>query len=225
MTEPDAEAGTLQAVVERIGSLIDEVEAHQSDATLVQAQAQVQVRAREPTRHSGTSDAQVPAATIDSTQTVRALTLHELEDSGASQWFAIELAQSGESIDSAEIPDIDIFVEYQLYSVKASLEERNLHLLRVGFFSSQIAAEAVAGYLGSYFSAPKVLRVSIAERERFAERLVTAQKDVGESGKGAAIEVICPPSLPETRMHAEPAGAVTASGPRIHSFWSRLIGM
>jgi hypothetical protein len=65
-----------------------------------------------------------------------------------------------------------------------------VHALRLGFFSEEIAAVAVASYLGAHYDKPTIRRVSVAERERFtASQCVEARKDVGETGKHAAIEI------------------------------------
>jgi len=166
-----------------------------------------------------------PAArTIDSTQTLRVLTPLELEAGDASKWFAIELIRSADPIDADEVPNLDIFDEYRLYCVREAGDAANQHVLRVGFFSSEVAAQAVAGYLAAYFPTPKLSRVSVAERERFAEKLVTARKDVGASGRRTDIEVISPCPLPQAQVQAEAAGAREHPTPRTSSFWSRLRG-
>jgi len=131
---------------------------------------------------------------VDSTQTVRALTPMELADGEASRWFAIELMLSIGQIDAAEVPSLDIFEAYRLYSVIAPEQGRPKHALRLGFFSTEVAAESVARYLTPYFPAPAIRRVSIAEHERFADRLVTARKDIGAAGKHAVIELAGSPA-------------------------------
>src|SRR5205823_12950729 len=78
-------------------------------------------------------------------------------------------------------------------------QDRVIHALRVGFFSSELAAEAVAGYLVAYFDSPVIKRVSIAERERFADTGLAARKDVGPSGVHAVIELATPAPLAERR--------------------------
>jgi hypothetical protein len=65
-----------------------------------------------------------------------------------------------------------------------------MHALRLGFFSSEVAAKAVAQYLCAYFPGSTIKRVSITERERFGDKLVTAGKDIGASGNQAVIELV-----------------------------------
>jgi len=104
-------------------------------------------------------------------------------------WFVIELATSEEAFDPDTVPNLDIFAEYRLYSVAEVGNTRIVHALRVGFFSAEIAAKAVASYLAQYYDKPAIKRVSVAERERFAEQAVEARKDVGATGRHAVIEI------------------------------------
>jgi hypothetical protein len=126
---------------------------------------------------------------IESTQTVRALTQLELEDDQVSRWFSIQLSLAEESFDPETLPNLDIFSVYRLYSVAGIDQGRIVHALRLGFFTDQIAAGAVASYLAAFYDKPSVKRVSSAERERFAEQSLEARKDVGTTGKQAVIEI------------------------------------
>jgi hypothetical protein len=160
---------------------------------------------------------------IDRTQTVRALTRLELEDGQSSPWFAIQLVLSEEEIDPHEVPNLSIFAEYRLYAVTGLHQDRCMHALRLGFFSSETAAAAVAGYLASCFDAPTIKRVSVAEHERFEEQRLTARKDVGGGDGHVVIELAAPaPSLLRQareklqfqRKHDKPDAG---------SIWSRLL--
>jgi hypothetical protein len=66
---------------------------------------------------------------------------------------------------------------------------KQMHALRVGFFSEESHAKAVAGYLGAFYENPSVKRVSSAERTRFAQQRVEARKDIGATGRHASIEI------------------------------------
>ena len=129
------------------------------------------------------------ALSIESTQTIRALTQLELEDDQASRWFAIQLSLSEEPFDPETLPNLDIFSVYRLYSVAGIDNGRIVHALRLGFFTEQIAAGAVASYLAAFYDKPAIKRVSAAERERFADQSLQARKDVGATGKQAVIEI------------------------------------
>jgi hypothetical protein len=130
------------------------------------------------------------AVDLESTQTMRALTTAELEDDNKmSHWFAIELSVSDRAFDPDAVPDLDIFAAYRLYVLEAPGQGRLVHTLRLGFFGEEIAAKAVADYLVDHYPKPTVMRVSIAERERFSERRVEARKKVEATGKHAVIEI------------------------------------
>jgi hypothetical protein len=120
---------------------------------------------------------------------MRAITKAELEDENALPWFVVELATSNEAFDPDTVPNLDIFAEYRLYSVAELGNSGIVHALRVGFFSAEIAAKAVASYLSEYYDKPAIKRVSLAERERFQEQIVEARKDVGATGRHAVIEI------------------------------------
>lgn len=104
---------------------------------------------------------------LDSTQTIRALTAAELEDESQEKWFAIQLAVSEQPVNLETMPRLDIFEAYRLYSVANAAHGKILHHLRLGFFREQVSAEAVAGYLQTFFPDPKAIRVSAAEQKRF----------------------------------------------------------
>jgi hypothetical protein len=144
------------------------------------ARAPVPLQAEQPSQH---------AINLESTQTVRALTQLELEDDQASRWFAIQLSLAEEPFDPETLPNLDIFSVYRLYSVAGIDKGRIVHALRLGFFTEQIAAGAVASYLAAYYDNPAIKRVSAAERERFADQSLQARKDVGATGKQAEIEI------------------------------------
>jgi hypothetical protein len=126
---------------------------------------------------------------VESTQTVRALTELELQSDQASQWFVIQLSVSEQAFDSETVPNLDIFSMYRLYSVAGIDQGRIVHALRLGFFAEGRAAAAVASYLSAYYDKPTVKRVSTAERDRFVDQRFQPRKDVGATGKNAVIEI------------------------------------
>ena len=130
-----------------------------------------------------------PVPVVDSTQTVRALTPKELNDRTALPSFVIQLLLADQPPDPEAVPNLDIFTEYRLYAVAGRDQGVVKHALRLGFFADEAAAKMVASYLAAYYDKPLVVRVSGAEKERFAERRVEARKDVGATGRHAAIEI------------------------------------
>jgi hypothetical protein len=143
---------------------------------------------------------------FETTQTLRPLTAVELQDGKALRWFAIQLSQSNDGFDPESLPNLDIFNEYRLYSVAAMDEGRVVHSLRVGFFTEESAAAAVAGYLGSFYEKPAVKRISVAERTRFSDQRVEARKDIGATGRHAIIEI-----TDERVVRAKRAGAAVVT--------------
>jgi hypothetical protein len=106
---------------------------------------------------------------LDSTQTIRALTSDELQDESQEKWFAIQLAASDQPVNLDAMPRLDIFEAYRLYSVASAGSGKITHSLRIGFFREKVSAEAVCGYLKTFFAAPTVVRISIAEQTRFKD--------------------------------------------------------
>jgi hypothetical protein len=151
-------------------------------------------------RQAEESGKRVPS--LDATQTVRALTELELEDASASLWFVIQLSQAEEAFDPDTLPNLDIFSVYRLYSVAGIDQGRIVHALRLGFFTEEISAGAVASYLATFYDKPTIKRVSSAERERFAEESFEPRKDVGATGKHAAIEITSERYVRERRTGA-----------------------
>lgn len=111
----------------------------------------------------------MPLPDFDSTQTIRALTAAELDDETQPKWFAVQLAVSEQPINLDTMPHLDIFAAYSLYSVATAGSGKILHHMRIGFFKEAVSAEAVCGYLKTFFANPTVLRISVAEQARFAE--------------------------------------------------------
>ena len=161
-----------------------EVQAKADAEVRARAEAQARAKAETEARAKAAAEARVqanaikppvviqdsPLADLDSTQTLRVLTPLELHDDAQSKWFVVQLALSEQPVDLHTIPHLDIFDEYRLYTVAGLDQSRVLHSLRLGFFSEQVSADVVAGYLKTFFEAAEIKRVSGAEHERFADR-------------------------------------------------------
>ncbi len=126
---------------------------------------------------------------LETTQTIRALTTLELQDEDAAHWYVIQMSLAERAFDPDSLPNLDIFNVYRLYSVAGLDQGRVMHALRLGFFSEEAAARAVASYLAAYYEQATVKRVSAAERDRFADQQVEARKDIGATGRHAVIEI------------------------------------
>jgi hypothetical protein len=110
-----------------------------------------------------------PPPELDSTQTIRALTSAEMEDEKQEKWFAVQLAVSDQPVNLDAMPRLDIFEAYRLYSVATAGSGKIVHSLRLGFFKEAVSAEAVSGYLNTFFGSPTIIRVSVAEHARFKD--------------------------------------------------------
>src|SRR5450631_1145544 len=130
-----------------------------------------------------------PTPSLESTQTLRPLTPLELGEHEAPRWFVVQLALSDAAFDPDALPHLDIFSLYRLYTVIGMDQGRLVHALRLGFFGEEVGARAVANYLASFYDEPTIKRVSVAERDRFADQRVEARKDVGATGRHLAIEI------------------------------------
>jgi len=130
-----------------------------------------------------------PVPSLESTQTLRPLTPLELGENEAARWFVVQLALSDDAFDPDALPHLDIFSLYRLYTVVGMDQGRLVHALRLGFFGEEVGARAVASYLSGFYDEPIVKRVSVAERDRFADQRVEARKDVGATGRHLAIEI------------------------------------
>jgi hypothetical protein len=155
-----------------------------------------------------------PLPDLESTQTIRALTPKELEEN--DRWFVIQLALADHAFDPEAVPNLDIFSEYRLYSVAGLDQGRVVHALRLGFFKEEIGAVAVASYLAAYWEKPTIKRVSVAERERFANQRVEARKDVGATGRHSVIEITDELVARRRRATKPPASDSTPTRPAEH---------
>jgi hypothetical protein len=124
---------------------------------------------------------------LDSTQTIRALTSAELNDDAQEKWFAIQLAASESPVNLDTMPHLDIFEAYRLYSVATAGSGKIIHSLRLGFFKEAVSAEAVGGYLKTFFSTPTVLRISVAEHARFKDPPVVGKPRAEEERTAAKV--------------------------------------
>ncbi len=104
---------------------------------------------------------------LDSTQTIRALTSAEMNDD--EKWFSIQLVVSEQPVNLDAMPHLDIFEAYRVYSIANAGSGKIVYSLRLGFFREEVSAEAVAGYLKTFFASPSVMRISTAEQLRFKD--------------------------------------------------------
>lgn len=109
------------------------------------------------------------AVELDSTQTIRALTNAELNDDSQEKWYSIQLVVSERPVNLDAMPHLDIFEAYSVYSIANAGSGKIVYSLRLGFFREEVSAEAVSGYLRTFFPSPSVIRISTAEQARFKD--------------------------------------------------------
>ena len=111
-------------------------------------------RSRSPDCRSTISTARKPFAADE----------EELNDESKEKCFAIQLAVSEQPVNLDAMPHLDIFEAYRLYSIATAGSGKITHSLRIGFFSEEVSAEAVSGYLRTFFPTPSIVRISLAEQ-------------------------------------------------------------
>jgi len=162
-----------------------------------------------------TGAANVPPPELDSTQTIRALTNAEMEDAAQEKWFAVQLAVSDQPVNLDAMPRLDIFEAYRLYSVATAGSGKIVHSLRLGFFKEAVSAEAVMGYLNTFFGSPSVMRVSVAEHARFKDA-PSAKKPPAPVQEAKVVELNnargARPVIPTVTMEVAPGIDPAATG-------------
>jgi hypothetical protein len=145
---------------------------------------------------------------LDSTQTIRALTTEEMNDAAQEKWFAIQLAVSDQPVNLDAMPHLDIFEAYSLYSVATAGSGKIVHSLRLGFFKEDVSAEAVTGYLKTFFASPSVIRISVAEQARFKDAPQPRRAEPVEEPKSNVVDLNnarrAAPVVPTVTMEVEP---------------------
>ena len=179
-----SDAASMQALISAIDTEFDTAQKGVAARPALHAVPAAKAGSRRSDAPAG-----APAPSLESTQTLRPLTPLELGEHEASRWFVVQLATSDNAFDPDALPHLDIFSLYRLYTVIGMDQGRLVHALRLGFFAEEVGARAVANYLAGFYDEPLVKRVSVAERDRFADQCVEARKDVGATGRHLAIEI------------------------------------
>ena len=143
---------------------------------------------------------------LDSTQTVRAVSMDELYDSHRPKWYAIQLVVSDRAVNLDLMPRLEAFVAHRLYAVVGRQGNIQQFALRLGFFPDTESAQAICEGLRNYFASPSVVRVSDAEQTRFAQAQApraTVQKPAAPRTPAA------PTDIPATPPNTAPRSAPT----------------
>ncbi len=138
-----------------------------------------------------------------------------MEDAQQDKWFAVQLAVSDQPVNLDAMPRLDIFEAYRLYSVATAGSGKIMHSLRLGFFKEAVSAEAVMGYLQTFFGSPSVMRVSVAEHGRFKDA-PSAKKPAAPAHEAKVVELnnarATRPVVPTVTMEVAPGVDAAATG-------------
>jgi hypothetical protein len=127
----------------------------------------------------------------------------------------VQLAVSDQPVNLDAMPRLDIFEAYRLYSVATAGSGKIVHSLRLGFFKEAVSAEAVMGYLQTFFGTPSVMRVSVAEHGRFKDA-PSAKRPAAPAHEAKVVELnnarATRPLVPTVTMEVAPGGDTAATG-------------
>jgi hypothetical protein len=91
--------------------------------------------------------------------------------------YVVQLCQSPTAVSPGNIPRLDLFDLYHLYSADARHENgAPRQALRLGFFKDPATARTIARYFGRYFESPRVLLIDAPEIMRALHRRFEALK-------------------------------------------------
>jgi len=119
------------------------------------------------------------------------------DDSGVSPFpYVINLASSITPFHAKELPDLEEFLSYRLYTTTFDKKGRKWNRLRLGFFKSVVQADAVLEKLVSHYPAAWVTKVSVAERVRSSESILADSRAGSGASSSTAPEAIERPVSP-----------------------------
>ena len=138
--------------------------------------------------------------------------------------FVVQLCESTRPIEPHDVPLLDLFDLYHLYSHSKfrGEGEKTQHSLRLGYFKEPGNAKAIAAYLARYFRHPLIVQIDATEVVSSLRARFLPGKDIGASGKHSTVVLATPPSCPV----AKPADLAPQSPDRDgrdRSLWSRLL--
>ena len=136
--------------------------------------------------------------------------------------FIVELCESAQPIEPHEVPRLDLFDLYHLYSHSKVRGEETRHSLRLGYFKEPGNAKAIAAYLARYFRHPLIVQIDATEIVSSLRTRFLPGKDVGASGTHSTVILATPPSLPIMKPADLPPQSPEPNG-REGSVWSRLL--
>ena len=131
-------------------------------------------------RHQSDNKTVTPATSMDNTSVADSVVPVE---SGTFPFpYVINLASSVTPFQINELPNLEEFPSYRLYTTTFDKEGKKWNRLRLGFFKSVVQANAVMEKLTSHYPDAWVTKVSVAERMRSSESMLAGAR----SGSGAS---------------------------------------
>jgi len=117
--------------------------------------------------------------------------------------YCINLASSEKPFQVNELPDLEEFSSYRLYTAILDKGDKQWYRLRLGFFESVAEANAVRGHLLQQYPEAWVTKVSVAERIRSGESMLAGSRPATEATISTATEKQgMGPVIPAERLDA-----------------------
>ena len=136
--------------------------------------------------------------------------------------FVVQLCESAQPIEPHDIPLLDLFDLYHLYSHSKVRGEETRHSLRLGYFKEPRNAKAIAAYLARYFRHPLIVQIDPTEVVSSLRARFLPGKDIGASGTHSAVVLATSPISPVAKP-ADPTPQSHNRDRRDGSLWSRLM--
>jgi len=136
--------------------------------------------------------------------------------------FVVQLCESAQPIEPHEVPLLDLFNLYHLYSHSKARGEETRHSLRLGYFKEPGNAKAIAAYLARYFRHPIIMQIDAAEVVSSLRGRFLPEKDIGASGRHSTVVLATSPAATAAKP-ADLAPGIPSRDGRERSLWSRLL--
>jgi hypothetical protein len=136
--------------------------------------------------------------------------------------FVVQLCESAQPIEPHDVPLLDLFDLYHLYSHSKFRGEETRHSLRLGYFKEPGNAKAIAAYLARYFRHPLIVQIDAAEVVSSLRARFLPGRDIGASGTHSTVVLATPPSSPAAKLADLAPQSPNCDGCK-RSLWSRLV--
>ena len=129
--------------------------------------------------------------------------------------YVINLASSVRPFQANELPELEEFDSYRLYTTTYNKSGKQWYRLRLGFFEEVTRANTVMNNLNAHFPAAWITKASVAERIRSGDLMLAGTRPGDGTASSAASEEINGPSKP---VASQKQGAgITISSERLES--------